>query len=218
MLPVLYFTVVILLSNISAFEGFSINKSYLSSNSGSRLFVFGRQSPSASTKKSVKGPNAEAAIAVYKKANPNPRSGGSYDLTEELIVSRYNALADITKDELIALNIVQTAPYVLTITSNLCKDNFDVFSEKFGEDGALGLITRNPLILGVPTRGYGSAETAGKETIAGLFGNKHRNSWVRIPSAIFETKQSGFSELRHAVVVKPVGFTQTGCFKMVFNM
>lgn len=92
--------------------------------------------------------------------------GGEYDLTEAELAERLNAIASITKSEKNALLIVQNTPDVLTITSQRCIDNFAVFEKKFGTEAAIGLITRNPNILSVPTTGYGSAEIAGNETIA----------------------------------------------------
>ena len=88
-----------------------------------------------------------------------------FDLSEELLESRFKALSKIVKDDTIALQIVKNVPDSLTISSQRCIDNFAVYQEKFGFEEAVGLITRNPNILSVPTSGYGSAEVAGKETI-----------------------------------------------------
>lgn len=61
--------------------------------------------------------------------------------------------------------MIKNVPDALVLNPTLCKDNFAVYSEKYGEEKAIGLVTRNPFILSVPTTGYGSAETAGGETM-----------------------------------------------------
>lgn len=88
-----------------------------------------------------------------------------FDISDEVLASRFKALRNIVKDDKIALQIVKNVPDSLTISSQRCIDNFAVYEGKFGFEEAVGLITRNPNILSVPTSGYGSAEVAGKETI-----------------------------------------------------
>ena len=45
------------------------------------------------------------------------------------------------------------------------RDNWTVYRDKWGAEVAAATIVRNPNLLQVPTRGYGSAETSDKETL-----------------------------------------------------
>jgi hypothetical protein len=131
------------------------------------LFKSSSFRPNSQTSKPAKvSEEGKLAIALFKKEYSKAKVGGSYDLTEDTLGTRFNALASLVKDDKIALQIVKNVPDVLIISSERCSGNFAVFEGKFGFDGAVGLITRNPNILSVPTVGYGSAEIAGPETIA----------------------------------------------------
>jgi hypothetical protein len=88
-----------------------------------------------------------------------------FDVNEDVLASRFNALVSIVKDEEIALQIVQNVPDSLGVPSERCQGNFNVFKAKFGFEGAVGLITRNPNLLSIPTTGYGSAEVAGQDAV-----------------------------------------------------
>ena len=46
------------------------------------------------------------------------------------------------------------------------KECFDIYTETYGFDEALGMVTRNPNLLCVRPRGYGSAEKAGGDAMA----------------------------------------------------
>lgn len=107
----------------------------------------------------------QEAVNAFKKAYPNPRPGGNVDLDAATLKSRFASLSKTLKGEENAIVAVRNVPEVLLINSALIKANFDVFEKKFGEEKAIGLVQRNPNILSVPTKGYGSAEVAGDETI-----------------------------------------------------
>lgn len=105
------------------------------------------------------------AIAFFKKQTPNPRPGGSYDVTEVELKARFDVLSNLFKSESKALNVVQAVPAVLTVSKERVKANFEVYEAKWGYEKTCGVLLRNPNLFNVPTRGYGSAETSGEETI-----------------------------------------------------
>ena len=56
--------------------------------------------------------------------------------------------------------------YSLYVDLQRVADNYEVSCEKWCEEKATGVIIRNPSILAVQTRGYGSsAEVAGEDTV-----------------------------------------------------
>mmetsp|Transcript_35787 Transcript_35787/g.47239 ORF Transcript_35787/g.47239 Transcript_35787/m.47239 type:complete len:228 (-) Transcript_35787:553-1236(-) len=125
-----------------------------------------------STRETVKIPrnfkineNAEAAIGCFRKKYPNPRKGGTKDVPDNELAYYFYELSKITNDEARTLEMVKAVPFVLTLDPKKNKANFEVFENTYGTEKALGLITRNPGILAVPTTGYGSAEVAGDDAI-----------------------------------------------------
>eukprot|EP00597_Dinobryon_sp_UTEXLB2267_P016755 CAMPEP_0201092150 /NCGR_PEP_ID=MMETSP0812-20130820/707_1 /ASSEMBLY_ACC=CAM_ASM_000668 /TAXON_ID=98059 /ORGANISM="Dinobryon sp., Strain UTEXLB2267" /LENGTH=168 /DNA_ID=CAMNT_0047343553 /DNA_START=109 /DNA_END=615 /DNA_ORIENTATION=+ len=126
---------------------------------------FGRGKKEGSIKIITPSPVALEAISVYQKANPKPKPGRGYDILPEELNLRFISLVEAVKSEEVALKIVSTVPEVLVIKPQLVKDNFAMFESKWGFEKTLGLVTRNPNILSVATRGYGSAEVAGDETL-----------------------------------------------------
>ena len=91
--------------------------------------------------------------------------GKIFDVTDDEAAFRFAFLNSIIGDEDLTIQAINNAPLVLTISEGRVIDNFDIYKEIYGLEKATGLIVRNPLILQVPTRGYGSAETSGDETI-----------------------------------------------------
>ena len=91
--------------------------------------------------------------------------GKAFDVTDDEAAFRFAFLNDIIGDEDLTIRAINNSPLVLTISEGRIIDNFEVYKEIYGLEKATGLIVRNPLILQVPTRGYGSAETSGDETI-----------------------------------------------------
>jgi len=90
--------------------------------------------------------------------------GTSYDLDEKEVTFRYANLAAVLGDDNAAA-AVRNAPLVMTVTDQRVRDNFAVYEEKWGTLKAQATVVRNPNILQVPTRGYGSAETSDTETV-----------------------------------------------------
>eukprot|EP01036_Dinobryon_divergens_P022851 gene22852-31149_t len=117
--------------------------------------------------KKTSAPSKEAleAIAAYKKSNPNPKPGRGRDLSAEELTERFSNLASVTKGEEAALKVVAAVPEVLVIKPLLVKDNFAVFESKWGFEKTLGVITRNPNLLSVPTTGYGRSAGTRDETL-----------------------------------------------------
>jgi hypothetical protein len=65
-----------------------------------------------------------------------------------------------------ASKICKTELVVLEMNSLYFKGTFDCFVETFGEEGAIGMVRRNPGLLATSPVGFGSAATAGPETMA----------------------------------------------------
>merc|ERR1712071_650763 len=64
-----------------------------------------------------------------------------------------------------ALSMVETEPRVLNCDCNNFGPCFDIYSEKFGKEEAIGLLLRNPNLLGIRATGPGSANEAGDDTV-----------------------------------------------------
>lgn len=104
---------------------------------------------------------ATKAMQIWKARG----KGKAFDVTDDEAAFRFAFLNSVIGDEDLTIQAINNAPLVLTISEGRVIDNFDVYKEIYGLEKATGLIVRNPLILQVPTRGYGSAETSGDETI-----------------------------------------------------
>lgn len=160
---VMYLSIAVVLATISGAYALRSPINMMAEKKVGGFFNFGaKAAPSAKT---VVSEESKAAVALFKKLYSNVRKGGQYDLTEEELTKRFVALANLVKEDKVALQLVKNVPEALTVSSQRCADNFAVFEGKFGTEEAIGLITRNPLLLSVATTGYGSAEVAGKETI-----------------------------------------------------
>ena len=72
------------------------------------------------------------------------------------------ALKVVSKCAGVFANIV----YSLYVDLQLVADNYEVYCAKWGEEKATGVVIRNPSILAVQPRGYGSsAEVAGEDPV-----------------------------------------------------
>mmetsp|Transcript_21777 Transcript_21777/g.36420 ORF Transcript_21777/g.36420 Transcript_21777/m.36420 type:complete len:224 (-) Transcript_21777:102-773(-) len=128
--------------------------------------LFGSPTKKRVIKKVKIGPNAEKAISIYKKSFPNPKAGGTWDLDESAVAYYFYEMAKFTKSEEVVLEMMSVVPDIVTKNVERSKANFEIYTETYGFDEAIGLITRNPNILAVPTRGYGSAEVAKEDAMA----------------------------------------------------
>lgn len=119
-------------------------------------------------RKSIKvTPMIQTGIDIYRKANPNPKEGGVYDVDDSELAIRFVDISKIfNDDEESVVKIIRNYPDLLSFSNtDRIKDNFEVYSSKWGSDKALGVVTRNPSLLCVQTTGYGSASVAGDETV-----------------------------------------------------
>ena len=85
-------------------------------------------------------------------------------IDESRLVSSLRTLADVVGDES-ALNMALTDPKVLEFRSANFQAVFDAYCANLGEDEALGMVLRNPALMGVPPSGYGGADKAGKDAV-----------------------------------------------------
>ena len=101
-----------------------------------------------------------------------------------MLLEGFRALAGVVSSDELALTMVSKAPAVLLLDPARVRANYDIYVEKWGLEKALGVVSRNPLLFSVPPTGYGSAETAGDETVS-----------IKEPSAFphYQTKLSPLS-------------------------
>jgi hypothetical protein len=92
-------------------------------------------------------PNAQEAIDIFRKAFPKPAEGSSRDLTDKEIAFAFSEISKFVKDDSTVLKMLKISPSLIANDLKRSADNFDVYEETFGFDGAIGLITRNPNIL-----------------------------------------------------------------------
>jgi hypothetical protein len=127
-------------------------------NLGKRIDRKGAKTPKMS-------PAGQACVDAFMSAFPaNARPGTSFDMDAKEASFRFSTLADCI-GEANAVQAVANSPLVMTVSDARVRDNWKVYEQKWGFDKAAATIVRNPNILQVPTRGYGSAETSEDETI-----------------------------------------------------
>lgn len=129
--------------------------------------LFGNGARKAKSNKGVKlTESGKQAIEAFNTKYAGSKKGGSKDLDDFQLGAVFNAMAKITKDEAIALDMVKIAPRILCLDPERFTATFAVFENTYGFEKALGLITRNPDILSIAPSGYASAEVAGDDAIA----------------------------------------------------
>ena len=122
--------------------------------------------------------SGKTQIAAFKKSNPalfqsgtqvskkgTAKKGGPYDLADEDIAACFQSFARVIGDESTALKMVDTYPDVLLLDAEKVRANLATYTGKWGEEKALGVVTRNPALFSIPVSGYGSAEVAGDDAV-----------------------------------------------------
>lgn len=130
------------------------------------LFQSNSQTKKGTAKKGVQiTEGSQRAIASFRGYVKKPKANGPYDLTDNDIAACFQAFARVIGDESTALQMVATYPDVLLVDAEKVRANLATYTGKWGEEKALGVVTRNPALLAIPTTGYGSAEVAGDDAV-----------------------------------------------------
>ena len=115
---------------------------------------------------SLRMANVDDAVKLYKSKHPSPKANSPYKLDDGTLKKRYAALTKtLFGSDADALEICNIWPEILCVTEERTQDNMSIFVEKFGEEDAIGLAKRNPLLFGAAPYGYGSTSKAGADMI-----------------------------------------------------
>lgn len=102
---------------------------------------------------------ASESIALYRSELKKSEK------TDSDLAAVFATLTKTLGSEASAALCCKNVPTLLNAPEDRIKGNFAVYTEKFGEDKARGMVERNPSLLFIPTKGYGSAEVAGDDAM-----------------------------------------------------
>lgn len=109
----------------------------------------------------------EEAVALFRKTYPKPRPEGKFDLEDWELALQFQFVSKLMQSDDSALKIFKNAPTVFTVSEQRMTEVFDIYvNEKWGFEKARDVCIRNPNLLAVPVRGYGSAEVAGDDAVS----------------------------------------------------
>jgi len=164
-LVMFFFALVVLLAlqTSTAFRRQGVQSTSTTRLAPAFLFNFGaKKSSAASKKEEIKPASALTleAVSLFRKSNTKST------VTDSLLEKNFVDLASVlSNSEANAIECVRAVPNVLLQPKNQVSGNFEVFVGKWGVEKATGVVQRNPLLLAIPTTGYGSAEVAGDDAV-----------------------------------------------------
>lgn len=108
----------------------------------------------------------ERAVALFRKTYPKPRPEGKFDMEDWELALQFQFVSQLMQGDAEALKIFMNSPSLFTVSEERMTQVFEVYVKKWGFEKAREVCMRNPNLLAVPVRGYGSAEVAGDDAVA----------------------------------------------------